>query len=686
MTATRTQADELLKGIAGPEAMLRDDQWTAIDALVNQRKRMLVVQRTGWGKSAVYFIAAKLLREAGAGPSIIVSPLLALMRNQVESAARAGIRAATINSANMTEWDEIQAHLNDYDLLLISPERLNAPDFREQVLPQLARSAGMLVVDEAHCISDWGHDFRPDYRRIAVLIDDLPEATPVLATTATANDRVVADVVAQLGENTGVLRGGLDRESLALNVVQLPDPTQRAAWIAQYLAYVNGSGIIYCLTVAAAHDLAEALENAGWNVAAYTGRTEAEERERLERALIDNELKALVATSALGMGFDKPDLGFVVHLGAPSSPVSYYQQIGRAGRATDHAEVVLLPGPEDERVWDYFASVSMPEEHVVRQLLGALSEEPFSTPRLENFVDLSRTRIDQALKVLDVDGAVRRVKGGWVSTGAAWEYDHERYGGLAEARKREQDLMLAYEATDGCRIAFLRRELDDPTLAPDERCGRCDNCTGNHLPVDVDAALAQRMDEQLRAPGVQLTQRKMWPTGSARRGKIKGVLQGKALGRLNDVARGPALAELLRANTYRPLSNWREDAWLGRFVAVLADWAWEERPTTVVALGDADPARNEMIVATAEALARVGQMRFGGVVDTPSREVEARNSAFRVNGLDRYYDYTGLEVETGPVLLLTGEVDSGWSVTVAAADLAERYGVEVLPLAFASRA
>ena len=361
MTATREHADELLRGIAGPSAALRDDQWTAIDSLVNQRNRMLVVQRTGWGKSAVYFIAAKLLREAGEGPSIIVSPLLALMRNQVEAAARAGIRAATINSANMTQWEEIQAHIGELDLLLISPERLNAPDFREDVLPQLAQSVGMLVVDEAHCISDWGHDFRPDYRRIALLIDDLRSHTPVLATTATANDRVVADVVAQLGDGTGVLRGGLDRESLSLNVVQLKDPTQRAAWIAQYLPQVEGSGIIYCLTVSAAHDLAEALETAGWNVAAYTGRTEAEERERLEQALIHNELKALVATSALGMGFDKPDLGFVVHMGAPSSPVSYYQQIGRAGRATDHAEVVLLPGPEDERVWEYFASVSMPE-------------------------------------------------------------------------------------------------------------------------------------------------------------------------------------------------------------------------------------------------------------------------------------------------------------------------------------
>ena len=684
MTATREHANELLKGIAGPNAQLRDDQWSAIDALVNQRKRMLVVQRTGWGKSAVYFIAAKLLRESGEGPSIIVSPLLALMRNQVDAAARAGIRAATINSANVTEWDQID--IAALDVLLISPERLNAPDFREQVLPQLTQSVGMLVVDEAHCISDWGHDFRPDYRRIALLIDDLRPHTPVLATTATANDRVVADVVAQLGADTGVLRGGLDRESLALNVVQLDDPTRRAAWIAQYLQRVEGSGIIYCLTVAAAHDLAEALETAGWNVAAYTGRTEAEERERLERALIGNELKALVATSALGMGFDKPDLGFVVHLGAPSSPVSYYQQIGRAGRATDHAEVVLLPGPEDQRVWEYFASVSMPEEPVVRQLLAALGDEPFSTAKLENAVDLSRSRIDQALKVLDVDGAVRRVKGGWVSTGEGWSYDHQRYGGLSAAREREQDLMLAYEATGGCRMAFLRRELDDPTLGDGQRCGRCDNCTGNHLSVEVDAALAERVDARLKAPGVPLPQRKLWPTGSARRGKIKGVQPGKALGRLNDVARGPALAALLRDNAYRPAEHWREDQWLTRFVAVLADWDWDARPSTVVALGSADPARTAMVAATAEALARVGQMRFGGVVQAGNAEVEARNSAFRVNALDRYFDFSGVDAVDGPVLLLTGEVDTGWSVTVAAADIAERFGVEVLPLAFASRA
>ena len=686
MNATRDHANHLLQGIAGPGAQLRDDQWAAIDALVNQRRRMLVVQRTGWGKSAVYFIAAKLLREAGHGPSLIVSPLLALMRNQVAAAARAGIRAATINSANATEWDAIEAGIGSLDLLLISPERLNSPGFRAEVLPQLACGIGMLVVDEAHCISDWGHDFRPDYRRIALLIRDLPATTPVLATTATANDRVVADVVEQLGADTGSIRGGLDRESLALNVVELPDPTKRAAWIAQYLSTVEGSGIIYCLTVSEAHDLAEALGTAGWNVAAYTGRTEAEERERLEQALIANELKALVATSALGMGFDKPDLGFVIHLGAPSSPVSYYQQIGRAGRGTDHAEVVLLPGPEDARIWEYFASVSMPPEQTVRQLLAALdTSEPVSTQRLENVVDLSRTRIDQALKVLDVDGAVERVRGGWLATGATWEYDEERYAGLAEAREREQNLMLDYEATAQCRMIFLRRELDDPTVAEGEVCGRCDNCTGNHLPVEVDAALAERMDAQLKAPGIPLPQRKLWPTGSARKGKIPGVLPGKALGRLNDVARGPALTALLRDSAYRPAADWRQDQWLRRFVEVLAGWDWAQRPVSVVALGSPDPARSAMVAATAAALAEVGRMRFAGAVAAGPQEIQARNSAFRVNALDRYFDYSGVDATTqGPILLVTDVVDSGWTVTVAAADLAQRFGTEVLPLAFAS--
>jgi len=468
--ATREQAQVLLEQLAGPEATLRDDQWTAIEALVVQRRQALVVQRTGWGKSAVYFIAAKLLRSAGHGPTVIVSPLLALMRNQVNAAERAGVRAATINSGNVADWKDIHQRVEQgqLDVLLVSPERLNNPEFRDEVLPALARDAGLVVVDEAHCVSDWGHDFRPDYRRIRTLIAELGTDVPVLATTATANDRVVDDVASQLGvggRDTLVLRGGLDRESLRLSVVKAGNPVQRAAWLAAHLDSMPGSGIVYTLTVAQANDIAADLREQGHRVAAYTGSTEAAEREQLEGDLLANRLKALVATSALGMGFDKPDLGFVVHLGAPSSPIAYYQQVGRAGRSTASAEVILLPGREDQDVWRYFASVAFPSEAMVRNVICALEpDRPQSTPALEPLVDLGRTRLEMVLKVLDVDGAVRRVKGGWIGTGEQWYYDEERYRKLDQARRREQQAMLDYQDTDGCRMVFLRRQLDDPEL------------------------------------------------------------------------------------------------------------------------------------------------------------------------------------------------------------------------------
>src|SRR5215470_15781282 len=321
MTVDRDAAEEILRKLAGPAAALRDDQWTAIEALVGAARRVLLVQRTGFGKSAVYFVATALLRRAGAGPTVIVSPLLALMRNQVDAASRAGIRARTINSANLQEWEEITTELRAgaVDVLLISPERLNSPDFRDEVLPKLAAGAGLVVVDEAHCVSDWGHDFRPDYRRLRTLLAHLPPGVPVLATTATANARVTADVAEQLGPGAGtdalVLRGPLDRESLSLHVLRLPDAAHRLAWLSDHLEELPGSGIIYTLTVAAAEEVAAHLRARGHRVASYTGRTEDAERRQAEEDLLANRVKALVATSALGMGFDKPDLGFVVHLG-----------------------------------------------------------------------------------------------------------------------------------------------------------------------------------------------------------------------------------------------------------------------------------------------------------------------------------------------------------------------------------
>ncbi|MGO4202106.1 RecQ family ATP-dependent DNA helicase [Rhodococcus sp. TAF43] len=688
----RDEAERLLRELAGPQATLREDQWTAIEALVVGRRRALVVQRTGWGKSAVYFIAAKLLRAHGHGPTVIVSPLLALMRNQVASAERAGVRAATINSGNMTEWDEIHQRVaaRELDVLLVSPERLNNPDFRDQVLPSLAADAGLVVVDEAHCVSDWGHDFRPDYRRIRTLVEELGEGIPVLATTATANDRVVADVSAQLGvggAETLVLRGGLERESLHMSVVRIANATQRAAWLAEHLDELPGSGIIYTLTVSAARDLASLLADRGHRVAAYTGQTDAAEREALETDLLNNDVKALVATSALGMGFDKPDLGFVVHLGAPSSPISYYQQVGRAGRSTDSAEVVLLPGSEDQQIWSYFASVSFPREHIVRKVIDVLdTERPQSTQALEPLVELNRTRLELVLKVLDVDGAVRRVRGGWVATGQPWTYDAERYGRLEVARQAEQEAMLEYERTDECRMTFLRRQLDDPGLGDgDGRCGRCDNCAGPKYSATVSEAAVADTRQRLERPGIDLLPRKQWPTGMAKlgislSGKITdGPDTGRVLGRLSDLGWGQRLRTLLDGPD-APVP----DAVVDACIKVLAAWDWAERPAAVMCLeSTTHPVLMRSLTAR---LAEVGRLTDLGVLhERPDHPpVSAANSAYRVAGLDGAWEVPDLTGIDSPVLLLDAVTDTGWTLTMAARILRRAGAPSVLPFALAT--
>lgn len=688
--ATREQAQSILEQLAGPAASLRDDQWTAIEALVVQRRQALVVQRTGWGKSAVYFIAAKLLRGAGRGPTVIVSPLLALMRNQVAAAERAGVRAATINSGNVTEWSAIHQQVADgeLDVLLVSPERLNNPDFRDNVLPALAADAGLVVVDEAHCVSDWGHDFRPDYRRIRTLIGELGSDIPVLATTATANDRVVNDVAAQLGvggRGTVVLRGGLDRESLRLAVVHAGNPAQRAAWIAAQLDSLPGSGIVYTLTVAQAHDVAALLREQGHQVAAYTGSTDTSEREQLEADLLNNRVKALIATSALGMGFDKPDLGFVVHLGAPSSPIAYYQQVGRAGRATESAEVILLPGAEDQDVWRYFASVAFPSESMVRNVLRALEpDRPQSTPALEALVDLNRSRLEMVLKVLDVDGAVRRVKGGWIGTGQPWEYDEERYRALDEARKREQQAMLDYQRTDGCRMAFLRGQLDDPELQPGERCGRCDNCTGTRYDTRVDEGTLATTAERLRRPGVDVAPRKQWPSGLAAlglelSGRISdGAAPGRAIGRLTDLGWGARLRRLLA----EPDQEVPDDV-VQAAVAVLKAWDWKARPVAVIGLDSETHPR--LISSTVQRLAQLGRLTdLGTLRYAPQRRpATAANSAYRVAALHGAWEAPDITVD-GPVLLVDDMTDTGWTLTMAARVLRDAGAPEVLPFVLAS--
>ncbi|UVJ40300.1 ATP-dependent DNA helicase RecQ [Arthrobacter sp. CJ23] len=706
-SSTRQQALECLRELVGhPGAEFHDGQFEAIEALVDAGRRALVVQRTGWGKSAVYFVSSLLLRRRGAGPTLIVSPLLALMRDQVAAAARAGVRAVAINSANALEWDSILEQLaaDEVDVLLVSPERLTNPSFRENQLPELIRRTGLLVIDEAHCISDWGHDFRPDYRRIADLIEQLPESVPVLATTATANSRVVHDIEEQLGAGVLTIRGALGRESLRLGVLTLADSRDRLGWLLTHLSDMPGSGIIYTLTVSAAEDTARLLSEAGHQVLSYTGRTDPADRERAEQLLKDNQVKALVATSALGMGFDKPDLGFVIHLGAPSSPVAYYQQVGRAGRGAANADVLLLPGSEDREIWQYFATASMPSQEKAAAVLSTLADAggALSTVALEARVDLRRTPLELLLKVLAVDGAVERVGGGWRSTGLPWIYDAERYARIAEARVDEQDSMVIYQDTAGCRMEYITSVLDDETAAA---CGRCDNCAGRWFAADVAAAAAESAGQTLRRAGIALEPRLQWPSGMDRlgvavKGRIKAdesISEGRVLARLTDLGWGGPLRELFAAGAP---DREVDPGMLQACVQVLREWSgadgrttpWSsaERPAAVVSL----PSRGKprLVESLAQGIAGIGRMPYVGQLQlqhggpTGGR---GGNSAYRLAGVwerlvvgpelsEALADFQGQSI-----LLVDDLVDSRWTLTIAGRALRQAGASAVLPLALA---
>ncbi|HET8588180.1 MAG TPA: DEAD/DEAH box helicase [Nakamurella sp.] len=688
LNAARQQvADRVIGALAGPEAALREDQVAAVTGLLEPGSRVLVVQATGWGKSAVYWVATAIRRAEGAGPTLVVSPLLSLMRDQVAAAGRAGLRAATLNSSNIAEWNGIESGLRSgaVDVLLVSPERLANPGFGARVMDALSGALGLLVIDEAHAVSDWGHDFRPDYRRVADAVRRLNPDTPVLATTATANRRVTDDVAAQLGDQTLVLRGPLARSSLQLAVVDGLTPLQRFAWVVQNLPALPGSGIVYALTVADAERLAAAIDHhhrGAVPVAAYTGQLEGAERERLENALRRNEIKALVATSALGMGYDKPDLGFCVHVGAPPSPVSYYQQVGRAGRGIDHAVVMLLSSTADEGVWEYFATASIPDPAQVRRLLDVLpgpGNAPASVVALEAESGLRRTRVELMLKQLAVDAVVERGPDGWRGTGSEWVYDVAHYESVVALRRREAAIMRDYTRGRRCLMQLLQEALDDPSAAP---CGRCSVCTGalpDALPAAPDIDVTREVAGLLRTQTHLVEPRKMWPGGAfGSRGRIPPGEQPE-VGRALIFADAPEWRELVQQVFGRDDAPPPEEL-VAAVIALLGTWRrdWSARPEVVVGL----PAGGFPVLTAGlvQRIAEVGRLATAelSVAGTAPADVSSpEDAAFwaRAIGVPDPAAVAGRVV-----LLVTDATASLWPVTIAASKLRGDGAAAVLPL------
>jgi len=665
------------------DADFRDGQLDAIHALVVERRRTLVVQRTGWGKSAVYFLATRMLRDRGSGPTLLVSPLIALMDNQVQAAERMGLRAAIVNSTNRDEWDDIRARLqnDEIDLLLIAEQRLSNPKFRDEWLPQLGTHIGLVVVDEVHCISDWGHDFRPHYRRIGAFLQGLPSTLPVIGCTATANDRVVADVESQLGENILTIRGGLGREGLRLEVhTDKRRPDARLAWLVENVPSLPGSGIVYCLTRRDVEVVAAFLRDHGINCAHYVGggpEDEVAEKRAVLEAFLRNEVKCIVATSALGMGYDKPDVGFVVHFQMPQSPIAYYQQVGRAGRALAESYAILLSGTEDRDIQDWFISQAFPAEDEVDRILAVVqeSEEPVRRGQLAARVNLSTGRLDSLMVQLEVEGMVAKDGTGWVRTSTPWTYPKERVEQVNRWRRAEQAAMEEYQEIDSCRMQFLRGELDDPAGEP---CGICDNCREARFGIEPDAEVVSEAGERLRHDHLEIAPRKQWATGvesvSGRIAAAEMADPGWCLARWGQSGWGP----LIRQGT-------DEGEFADELVDALAELCvlqidpmptWltfvpsTRSPDRVASLAGRLGERLGLTVVEAVAMTR-----------TIEPQGEMHNSTAQLRNLWGAFSITS-PVE-GDCLLIDDRIDSRWTVTVVARELRLAGCQRVVPVALA---
>ncbi|WP_368870671.1 RecQ family ATP-dependent DNA helicase [Proteus mirabilis] len=691
----RVQAQQLLKtALDNPTADFRDGQWEAIDSLVNHRQKLLVVQRTGWGKSSVYFISTKIFRDLGMGPTIIVSPLLALMRNQIESAQRLGIVAETLNSSNQNDWQTVTQRLlnNQIDCLLISPERLANDSFIETVLQPIANRIALMVIDEAHCISDWGHDFRPDYRRIVNILRQLPTNIPVLGTTATANDRVVADIQTQLG-NIQIHRGSLVRESLALQTIILPDQASRLAWLAQVIPTLPGTGIVYTLTIRDAEQVAEWLRTNGIDAKAYHSNVEFVDfensnvyRQHLEELLLNNQLKVLVATTALGMGYDKPDLSFVIHYQAPSSIVAYYQQVGRAGRGIDYAVGVLMSGVEDQHIHEFFRYSAFPSEAHVNEILQVLEQsDGLSIRNIEEQTNLRHGQIEKVLKLLSVENPAPVIKDGsrWVRTPVRYQMDHARITHLTDQRVQEWQEIQAYLNNAGCKMTFLRNALDDLDPTP---CGKCSFCQGKPIiNTPIDPTLAHNASIFLKHAEMALSPKKQVAANAFLTYDFRGNLplhlhaqEGRVLSRWGDAGWGRTVADNKYAGRFSDE--------LVEAMAEMIHQRWQPNPAPQWVCCVPSLNHPELVPDFARRLATRLDLPFVDAVSKVKNnqpQKSQQNRFHQCRNLDGVFAVIQL-YKGKPVLLVDDIVDSGWTLTVIAALLQQAGSGIVYPVALAS--
>ena len=692
----KTALKYLQIALNNPDASFRDGQWESIEQLL-ARKRLFVVQRTGWGKSMVYFLTTKLMRENGSGPTLLISPLLSLMRNQLEAAGRIGITARTINSTNTANWNEIQEEILEdaVDILLISPERLANESFRQTVLPVIAQKIGLFVIDEAHCISDWGHDFRPDYRRIVRVLQAIPSNVPVLATTATANNRVVSDVICQLGDDIVLVRGSLVRESLKLQNIKMPGPAERMAWLAQILPILPGSGIVYTLTQRDAERLADWLQRNGIHAMAYHADIPNREdgtsaREELEQKLLNNEIKVLVATVALGMGFDKPDLGFVIHFQRPASVVHYYQQVGRAGRAVEEAFGILLCGEEDDDIANYFIRTAFPPQKHISSILEALDQanDGLSVPMMQSILNLRKGQIEKTIKFLTVESPspIAKIGSKWYLTATAINYsvDQDYVHAITDIRKQEQQQMKEYMTHTGCLMAFLENALDDPEP---RNCGKCSNCNPEHrFPEYGQDELINQATLFLRRSYHPIETRKRWPPNHpcpvyGFSGRITETLradEGRALSLWRDAGWG----RLTARGKYE--SNRFDDALVKACVEMIAAWNRPSEPQWVTCI----PSLNhpKLVLDFARRLAKELNLPFYPCIEKVKENRQQKlmqNSFQQAQNLDGVFRVNLEPNQLEPCFLIDDVVDSRWTFTVAAALLRQAGCPAVYPLALA---